>query len=588
MSTKKIISVLIAVMLILGMMTISAFAETKVTLTASAASPSVKIGSEFKVDFKAVGVVAMSSFTVTYDDEILTFDQSKSTFGQSFVFKGDTDGTIVVEYQSTAATTFSAADTMFSLGFTACDEATFNAKAGNNTSLETEVTIYPTWSEDDGLYVITGAGFVYYDISEVACNDLTVNIVKSHETPTFDLAISGDAVAGKELSANITNFVDNWGLTPSYTYKWKAGTEEIGTGDKYTLTAAEIGKTISLEVTATVQADENNTVTKTATMSGAVTADPTAKASVTGLTVAGTLKVGKVLTVTYTFVPSVNGGNDASAIKWYAVSGDTETEIAGATAAVYKLTKNEKDCQIKVVVTPKGSLDTATGDEVEFTTAIVEGSSTKGSPTGGNGTLLPGVGKEEPGKEEPGKEEPGKEEPKKSADKFTDFSKTTYSWAYDAVDKLVKEGVIEGKDEKTFDPEGTTTNAEFVAMVIRAMGVETSPVAGGDHWAKNIIAAAKEKGLLDYTDSFEADTAITREEMFTVLYKALLASGKTLEKGEVSSFTDAASISDFAKEATGALIKAGIVNGMGDGTVAPKGTATRAQVAAVIFRAFFK
>lgn len=82
--------------------------------------------------------------------------------------------------------------------------------------------------------------------------------------------------------------------------------------------------------------------------------------------------------------------------------------------------------------------------------------------------------------------------------------------------------------------------------------------------------------------TFGAETDITREHMCKLLYNYSSAFGKTLPVStEKLAFTDDSSISAEAKTAVYALQQAGVINGMGDGTFSPQGTATRAQVAQI-------
>ena len=72
-----------------------------------------------------------------------------------------------------------------------------------------------------------------------------------------------------------------------------------------------------------------------------------------------------------------------------------------------------------------------------------------------------------------------------------------------------------------------------------------------------------------------------------LLYNYALIYGKTLtETTAAATFSDDSAISASAKTAVYALQKAGIINGMGDGTFSPQGTATREQVAQ-IFKKFY-
>ena len=85
--------------------------------------------------------------------------------------------------------------------------------------------------------------------------------------------------------------------------------------------------------------------------------------------------------------------------------------------------------------------------------------------------------------------------------------------------------------------------------------------------------------------TFGAETNITREHMCMLLYNYAAVFGKTLPvSNEKSAFTDDSSISAEAITAVYALQQAGVINGMGDGTFSPQGTATRAQVAQIYMK----
>ncbi|PKM74027.1 MAG: hypothetical protein CVU91_03015 [Firmicutes bacterium HGW-Firmicutes-16] len=82
--------------------------------------------------------------------------------------------------------------------------------------------------------------------------------------------------------------------------------------------------------------------------------------------------------------------------------------------------------------------------------------------------------------------------------------------------------------------------------------------------------------------TFAAESNISREHMCMLLYNYSVAYGKTLPATTVkSAFSDDSSISAEAKRAVYAFQQAGVINGMGDGTFLPQGTATRAQVAQI-------
>lgn len=87
------------------------------------------------------------------------------------------------------------------------------------------------------------------------------------------------------------------------------------------------------------------------------------------------------------------------------------------------------------------------------------------------------------------------------------------------------------------------------------------------------------------SDTFSADSDITREDMCLMLYNYALAYGKTLPSlSPKAAFTDDSSIRENARDAVYALQEAEIINGMGDGTFLPQGTARRAQVAQIYMK----
>lgn len=85
--------------------------------------------------------------------------------------------------------------------------------------------------------------------------------------------------------------------------------------------------------------------------------------------------------------------------------------------------------------------------------------------------------------------------------------------------------------------------------------------------------------------TFRAEEEITREDMCLMLYNYMTVYGKQLpETVTQTSFSDERSINSNAVTAVYTLQRSGIIDGMGDGTFSPKGTATRAQVAQVFMK----
>lgn len=183
--------------------------------------------------------------------------------------------------------------------------------------------------------------------------------------------------------------------------------------------------------------------------------------------------------------------------------------------------------------------------------------------------------------------EEGKDEPVVEDGKFTDVPDTF--WAAADIYTLKEAGIINGKSDKEFDPEGKVTRAEFTKMIVNLFGVKASQntVAftdcKADDWFTPFVAAAVEAGYVKgITDTeFAPDKTITREEACTILGRAY---AKTSDKA--LNFTDSSEISDFATAYVALLVDMGYVNGYEDGTFLPKNEITRAEAAKIIASAF--
>lgn len=228
-------------------------------------------------------------------------------------------------------------------------------------------------------------------------------------------------------------------------------------------------------------------------------------------------------------------------------------------------------------------------------------------------TVLPADGSE-PEKETPGttapdtsdkndSEEPTQpEQPTESDDNqdqetseiiLTDLD--SVSWAAEKILALANAGVVSGVSEGIYSPNGEVTRAQFVAMLTRAFGLldetavsDFSDIAEGQ-WYYSAVASAKKCGITaGYEDNtFRPDALITRQEMAAMAYRTAQIAGLTISaEKEAQSFTDDASIADYAKDAITAMQMGGVINGMGDGRFGPEENATRAQAAVIIYQLY--
>ena len=159
--------------------------------------------------------------------------------------------------------------------------------------------------------------------------------------------ITGMAQVGQTLTADTSGITDADGLAnATFSYQWLADDSEIAgaTGLTYTLTDSEESKAITVQVSFTDDADNEETLTSAAT--AAVAARPNSPA--TGApTITGTAQVGETLTANTSGVADANGlSNVQYEHQWLA----DDSEIAGATGLTYTLTDSEESKAITVQV----------------------------------------------------------------------------------------------------------------------------------------------------------------------------------------------------------------------------------------------
>lgn len=174
---------------------------------------------------------------------------------------------------------------------------------------------------------------------------------------------------------------------------------------------------------------------------------------------------------------------------------------------------------------------------------------------------------------------------------FNDILKP-YSWAVKAIDDLYQKGIIHGYDYGMFNPGNPAKRGDFILMVVRALNLKADFKDNFADVSKNsyyydAMGVAKVLGIAQGSGTnFNPEGNITREDMMVILVKALGVAGMKLEDaGEecLKEYSDAKSISSYAREAVGKLTKAGLIEGAG-GEVAPKRMATRAEIAVMLHR----
>ena len=168
-------------------------------------------------------------------------------------------------------------------------------------------------------------------------------------------------------------------------------------------------------------------------------------------------------------------------------------------------------------------------------------------------------------------------------------------WGYEAIQYVYRSGMINGVSPTAFAPGVSASRAMIVTILWRLEGEpagnggeDFSDVAGDAYYAEAVRWAAGEGIVGGYGNGlFGPDDLVTREQLAAILYRYAVCKGCDVSIGEdtnLLSYTDFADLSEYAIPAMQWACGAGLVNGTGAGALAPRGNATRAQVAAILMR----
>ncbi len=168
-------------------------------------------------------------------------------------------------------------------------------------------------------------------------------------------------------------------------------------------------------------------------------------------------------------------------------------------------------------------------------------------------------------------------------------------WAKNDILKAFNYGLFSGIDERNFGPELITTRGMLAAIIYRMDGGKNTDssnvfvdVLDDMYYADGVAWGNKNNIISGYDDGlFRPEELITREQLALLLYKYSLY--KNFDNGKtddyyVERFYDYNEISDWAKTAVCYCVEQGIISGRTDGSIDPKGKATRAEVASMLVR----
>ena len=162
----------------------------------------------------------------------------------------------------------------------------------------------------------------------------------------------------------------------------------------------------------------------------------------------------------------------------------------------------------------------------------------------------------------------------KVVDNSKTFEDTTSHWSKDEVNFVASREIFNGVGGGNFGVSEPMTRGMVNTVLARLAGEDTN---GGENWYDKGNEWAVKNGVSDGTNPTDS---VTREQLATMLYRY---AGSPEVSGDIN-FADSSAISEYAQKALLWATQNGIINGMGDGNIAPSAEAERAQVAAMMAR----
>ena len=172
--------------------------------------------------------------------------------------------------------------------------------------------------------------------------------------------------------------------------------------------------------------------------------------------------------------------------------------------------------------------------------------------------------------------------------RFDDVAKS--AWYYKAVEYVAENGIMSGVSAREFAPNAGFSRA-MLAQTLYAMSGKPAVKAEGtfadvvaNAWYADAVNWAAEKGYVSGVGDgkFAPDASVTREQMALILYR--YAGSPDASGMAQKEFADSSSVSAYAADAIRWTVHEGLISGMENNTLAPQGTATRAQVTTILMR----
>ena len=163
-------------------------------------------------------------------------------------------------------------------------------------------------------------------------------------------------------------------------------------------------------------------------------------------------------------------------------------------------------------------------------------------------------------------------------------------WFYDYVLYVANQGLMSGTSKTEFSPNLNITRGMLVTILYRLDGSpevtgtnKFTNVPKGQYYTNAVIWASENNIISGYDNAkFGPNDNVTREQFATILYRYASAKGyDTSAQGNLSSFADSKSISEYAKQGVSWAVGMGIINGS-NSYINASGYTARAQAAVML------
>ena len=155
-------------------------------------------------------------------------------------------------------------------------------------------------------------------------------------------------------------------------------------------------------------------------------------------------------------------------------------------------------------------------------------------------------------------------------------------------------GYMSGTSDTAFSPSAKVTRAMTVTILWRMAGAESVDTGNpfkdvpAGKWYTKAVLWAKKTGVVAGTgdNTFSPYAKVTREQLALMFmqYTDKIIGGDVSPRADLIGYADAESIHPWARDSVSWAVATGLISGKGNGILDPRGTATRAELAQIIFK----